>query len=946
MSMNEDERIAFAEEQRNLDQVEQKLQVIITDSKNRAKKQQDEILDFPVYDNTDWDRKRDLISDRKRLNDKVKEYQTYLDSPYFGRFDLLQQGGDAYTYLIGEKGLTIGNEQLILDWRSPMGETFYNKGQRSFSVKGMKYDLQLRRSVEIKAQKLEKVKTEYDAVNLSLEGEVVDDFLLSVLRDKRRNYKLTHIIRTIQGNQNKIIRKPLAESFVVQGCAGSGKTMILLHRLSYIAYNYPQINFFRFFILTPNENFNIHINELSISLGLDKIQRYSVEAFYALLINGMAREDVLFHAEQNRNVPKISADTSTLSSEKLMSPALLSNVYSTGFFDNCIKQYKNHEKAAVERLKEKKIFDRLKKYDPKTTVFSEIRFKAFSVLSHLLRELLSKHTSASRMMRENEVKRKDAAEKAAHYSAITEEKEKAALQAADTLKRYCAEVIAALEREGYTSIITRRKSEAAIERAENEKTKIFDHIRTIESSLNMIKRDPKSVLQSDYLSASEDEIAGMIRLQFPDELTQLKELNAELNSLAFYNFGRRAQIRRTIAETQRSLEEKAEPIVLQYIESRDGATVQLRHRIAELDDEITEANAAIASSFEKHKGNAVLLQEAKACSVCFESGDMPDLLSMQSIESPELSDHIRYYQQTRTMYERSRTESDRRNATLKRLEEENAVYLKQTLSDDDYDAFTEAAQIVAGFDMSVLSKRLEDDLQSLYETYGQQYSSKDTYRHKLCLKLLLCALYYGFGGKADYYVHIDEAQDLAVSEYRLLKMCFGEKTVFNLYGDVNQLIYDYKGIADWNLLVPEIVDKVELLNENYRNTTQITEYCNRQFDADITAIGLSGVEVDQKDSNSALREIEAIHKAHPLYRTAIIYKRGLPNVNNVIEQSISLNCQYHKIESSAISVITVEEAKGLEFDAVVVLENNMSVNERYLAYTRALDHLIITAIPV
>lgn len=73
--------------------------------------------------------------------------------------------------------------------------------------------------------------------------------------------------------------------------------------------------------------------------------------------------------------------------------------------------------------------------------------------------------------------------------------------------------------------------------------------------------------------------------------------------------------------------------------------------------------------------------------------------------------------------------------------------------------------------------------------------------------------------------------------------------------------------------------------------------------------------------------------------------QSLPNVNNVIEQSISLNCQYHKIESDAISVITVEEAKGLEFDAVVVLENNMSVNERYLAYTRALDHLIITAIP-
>ncbi len=47
---------------------------------------------------------------------------------------------------------------------------------------------------------------------------------------------------------------------------------------------------------------------------------------------------------------------------------------------------------------------------------------------------------------------------------------------------------------------------------------------------------------------------------------------------------------------------------------------------------------------------------------------------------------------------------------------------------------------------------------------------------------------------------------------------------------------------------------------------------------------------------------------------------------------------------SPVSVITIEEAKGLEFDAVLVVDNYMNINEKYVAYTRALDNLIITTL--
>ena len=65
----------------------------------------------------------------------------------------------------------------------------------------------------------------------------MDEFLIKILLDKKDSNKLTDIIYTIQGNQNRIIRANSMESFIVQGCAVSGKTMILLHRLSYLKFN-------------------------------------------------------------------------------------------------------------------------------------------------------------------------------------------------------------------------------------------------------------------------------------------------------------------------------------------------------------------------------------------------------------------------------------------------------------------------------------------------------------------------------------------------------------------------------------------------------------------------------------------------------------------------------------------------------------------------------------
>ena len=48
-----------------------------------------------------------------------------------------------------------------------------------------------------------------------------------------------------------------------------------------------------------------------------------------------------------------------------------------------------------------------------------------------------------------------------------------------------------------------------------------------------------------------------------------------------------------------------------------------------------------------------------------------------------------------------------------------------------------------------------------------------------------------------------------------------------------------------------------------------------------------------------------------------------------------------KFDTTKVSIMYVDEVKGIEFDRVYVVDQDMERNERYIAYTRALDSLSI-----
>ena len=93
--------------------------------------------------------------------------------------------------------------------------------------------------------------------------------------------KLKNIIRTIQKEQNEIIRNTKDRVLVIQGAAGSGKTSVALHRIAYLLYH-DRINLQsseNVLILSPNSVFSDYISHVLPELGEEPIREMSLDTF-------------------------------------------------------------------------------------------------------------------------------------------------------------------------------------------------------------------------------------------------------------------------------------------------------------------------------------------------------------------------------------------------------------------------------------------------------------------------------------------------------------------------------------------------------------------------------------------------------------------------------------------------------------------------------------------
>ena len=210
-----------------------------------------------------------------RLRKRFKKMQ---DSPFFGRVDFRYDGDEeAETFYIGIGNLSesAGSLPLVYDWRAPVSRLFYDydKGSASYEAPSGIFEGEVTSKWQYK---IRKGKMLYE-----FESDVkIDDEILGAELGSNGEVQLKNIVRTIQKEQNEIIRNTKDKIMVIQGAAGSGKTSVALHRIAYLLYHDREnLKSSNVLILSPNGVFADYISHILPELGEENIREMSFDLF-------------------------------------------------------------------------------------------------------------------------------------------------------------------------------------------------------------------------------------------------------------------------------------------------------------------------------------------------------------------------------------------------------------------------------------------------------------------------------------------------------------------------------------------------------------------------------------------------------------------------------------------------------------------------------------------
>lgn len=275
------------EEEKQLEEILEVAQENLERTKGYMKQLSEELHDLiETYGPKDKQALALLHNTQSRLQENKRDlirYQKARKKPYFGRIDFKDRNQpQEESYYIGRVGISKnGLEPIVIDWRAPVASVYYENalGPCSYTVKNegsYNIDLRRKRTYEIAEDKL---KDFFDS------DIVATDDLLNKYLAKSKKAVLGEIIATIQKEQNTIIRKSPRTNLIVQGVAGSGKTTVAMHRISYILYNYKEE--FRpedFYIIGSNRILLNYITSVLPELDVYGVSQMTMEQLFVRLL--------------------------------------------------------------------------------------------------------------------------------------------------------------------------------------------------------------------------------------------------------------------------------------------------------------------------------------------------------------------------------------------------------------------------------------------------------------------------------------------------------------------------------------------------------------------------------------------------------------------------------------------------------------------------------------
>ena len=290
MEKREPDKKSSAEWQREEEYLNQTLDIVkrnVENYESEIREMSDQIEEMlQHYHDNDvevYTQMSNTVTMRDHMQSALKRNQRATKKPYFGRIDFwdetLQKEEALY---IGRGGIAKDTtHQVVVDWRAPVANAYYENGLGECSYcapngRELPIRLDLKRTYEIDQGKL----LDY------FDPEVIaNDELLTKYLAKNKQAVLGEIIATIQKEQNDIIRKTPYHNIIVQGVAGSGKTTVAMHRISFILYNYAER--FRpedFYIVGSNRILLEYITGVLPDLDVYGIRQMTMEQLFVRLL--------------------------------------------------------------------------------------------------------------------------------------------------------------------------------------------------------------------------------------------------------------------------------------------------------------------------------------------------------------------------------------------------------------------------------------------------------------------------------------------------------------------------------------------------------------------------------------------------------------------------------------------------------------------------------------
>ncbi len=241
---------------------EERLQDVLTAIKENEKDRTEKIrahdamirsLERQRYESVNPREKDKLTSEIRRLSAydpaKYKLAHSSQGEPYFAALSINDNDPriGQKTYLIGKQGLLVGTRPLVIDWRkAELSQLYYEydegeEYEEDMVGRAREGVVEKKLSYAISRSNLQRIEGT-DLIYEKIEGEWTFNgrsLTTQQIKENKGDYRIVDIIALISAEQFRLITKNHLGCTYLTGGAGSGKTTVALHRLSYLVFNHP-----------------------------------------------------------------------------------------------------------------------------------------------------------------------------------------------------------------------------------------------------------------------------------------------------------------------------------------------------------------------------------------------------------------------------------------------------------------------------------------------------------------------------------------------------------------------------------------------------------------------------------------------------------------------------------------------------------------------------------